>query len=188
MFEIRVICQPTDTDRVLAALDGAFTTGSVRHYPTRDGQRHRLYATVDHRTAPGPWPTPEQAYKLAPSIISEIGWASRTLAGTACFTELEREFYLRKAALLDRIALLDAPDSDAEEAASAAAAHLLDMDQIHTDGDVPDHAAMDPCGYVRQEYAHWAGQKRRAELLAAGRCPNCEWPQHDCNCADHPDA
>ncbi|QCX79102.1 hypothetical protein C9F11_27500 [Streptomyces sp. YIM 121038] len=29
---------------------------------------------------------------------------------------------------------------------------------------------------------------RRAELIAAGRCPNCQWLTYQCNCADHPDA
>ncbi|MFG2789973.1 MazG-like family protein [Streptomyces sp. NPDC048419] len=31
-------------------------------------------------------------------------------------------------------------------------------------------------------------QACRAALIAAGRCPNCQWPAQDCNCADHPDA
>ncbi|MEV6167565.1 hypothetical protein AB0L99_04965 [Streptomyces sp. NPDC051954] len=152
MFEIRVICDPADTDRVTAALSGTFATGNVRTYPTRDGQRTRLYVTADHRPEPGPWPTPEEAYALAPSIISEIGWTARTLATTQCYTEMDRDYYLRKAALLDRIALLDEPDEpdgDTTATAEAAALHLLDMDHA------PTHAANDPRGYVRQEYAHW---------------------------------
>lgn len=60
-------------------------------------------------TAHAPFPTPEQAYADAPSIFDEIGWTVRTLAARECFTKLDREFYLRKAALLDRIALLDEP-------------------------------------------------------------------------------
>ncbi|WP_055620602.1 hypothetical protein [Streptomyces sp. JHA19] len=149
MFEIRVICDPADTDRVTATLTAAFATGSVRRHPARDGKQHRLYLTADHRPAPEDWPTPEQAYANAPSINSEIGWTARTLADTPCFTTLDREFYLRKAALLDRIALLHDPhtlNSDAETAYAAAVA-LLDMDQ--------PGVICDPRRYVRQQYAHW---------------------------------
>ncbi len=28
----------------------------------------------------------------------------------------------------------------------------------------------------------------RAALVAAGRCPNCGWLTHQCNCAEHPNA
>ncbi|MEU3074833.1 hypothetical protein [Streptomyces laurentii] len=148
MFEIRVICDPDDTDRVTTALTLAFTTGDLRRYPTRDGKRTRLHLTADHRPAPQDWPTPEQAYASAPSINSEIGWTARFLAGAECFTELGREFYLRKAALLDRIALLDDPsamDRDVIGTAEAAAVFLLDMDQ--------PGLICDPRAYVRQQYA-----------------------------------
>lgn len=64
-----------------------------------------------HLTTQAPCPTPEQTYADAPSILDEIGWTARTLAALECFTALDREFYLRKAALLDRIALLDEPDT-----------------------------------------------------------------------------
>jgi len=96
------------------------------------------------------WPTAEQAYADAPSILSEIGWTARTLAALECFTELDRDFYLRKAALLDRIALLDEPDAPGEitETAVAAALHLIDTDQADVTGD--------PRAYVRRHYAYWA--------------------------------
>ncbi|WP_405672452.1 hypothetical protein [Streptomyces canus] len=148
MFEIRAICDPDDTDRVTTALTTAFVAGDVRTYPTRDGKRTRLYLTADHRPAPQDWPTPEQAYATAPSINSEIGWTARFLAEAVCFTELGREFYLRKAALLDRIALLGESDGfhdDDGETALAAALHLLDMDQ--------PGVICDPRAYVRQQYA-----------------------------------
>ncbi|MET8078761.1 hypothetical protein [Streptomyces sp. NPDC005303] len=147
MFEIRAICDPGDTDRVTTALTTAFMTGEVRTYPTRDGKRTRLYLTADHRPTPQDWPTPEQAYANAPSINSEIGWTARFLVDSACFTQLGREFYLRKAACLDRIALLDKPDmfGDATEAADAAALYLLDLDQ--------PGVICDPRAYVRQQYA-----------------------------------
>lgn len=97
-----------------------------------------------------PWPTAEQAYAEAPSILSEIGWTARTLSALECFTALDREFYLRKAALLDRIALLDEPDGpgDVTETAVAAALYLIDSDRADVTGD--------PRAYVRRQYAYWA--------------------------------
>ncbi|WP_328544395.1 hypothetical protein [Streptomyces europaeiscabiei] len=100
---------------------------------------------------PEPWPTAEDAYADAPSILSEIGWTARFLAGLKCFTALDREFYLRKAALLDRIALLDEPDDphgDVTGTAVAAALYLIDTDRADVTGD--------PRGYVRRQYTHWA--------------------------------
>ncbi|WP_406100062.1 hypothetical protein [Streptomyces canus] len=99
------------------------------------------------RPTPADWPTPKQAYANAPSILDEIGWTARTLAALKCFTELDRDFYLRKAALLDRIALLDEPNTpgDVTETAVAAALYLLDLDQ--------PGVICDPRGYVRQQYA-----------------------------------
>ncbi|MEU3514192.1 hypothetical protein ABZ770_02700 [Streptomyces sp. NPDC006654] len=160
MFEIRVICDPDDTDRVTAALADTFTAGTVRAYPTRDGKRARLYVTADHRPAPEPFPTPETAYALAPSIVSEIGWTARTLATAECFTELDQTFYLRKAALLDRIALLDEPDGpgDATQTALTSARMLLmlDTDRAPMAPYLVDQADQDPRGYVRQQYAQQA--------------------------------
>jgi hypothetical protein len=107
-------------------------------------------ANVDH-PRPEPWPTPEDAYADAPSINSEIGWTARFLADAECFTKLDREFYLRKAALLDRIALLDEPDDphgNVTETAVAAALYLIDTDKADVTGD--------PRGYVRRQYTHWA--------------------------------
>jgi hypothetical protein len=49
VFEIRVICEPTDTDRISQALAAAFDTGPARQYPTRDRKRVRLYLTADHQ-------------------------------------------------------------------------------------------------------------------------------------------
>ncbi|MFF9410019.1 hypothetical protein ACF1B0_31505 [Streptomyces anandii] len=166
MFEIRVICDPADTDRVTAALGATFTTGTVRTYPTRDGERTRLYITADHRPEPGPWPTPEEAYALAPSIVREIGWTAQTAADKPFGKDLDREFWLRKAALLDRIALRDEEDGmpgDAAEVATEAARRLIDRDRdgegdYHGDPYWPEHPATtaQPRAYVRQEYAHWA--------------------------------
>ncbi|WP_328942539.1 hypothetical protein OG259_13865 [Streptomyces sp. NBC_00250] len=152
MFEIRVICDPDDTDRVTAALGGTFATGAVRQYATRDGKRERLYLTADLRAER--WPTPEEAYALAPSIISEIGWTAGTAADKPFGKGLGREFWLRKAALLDRIALSDESErvrSDAAEMATEAARRLMDSD---------DTAVIcDPRAYARQQYERWLRQK-----------------------------
>ncbi|MFF1809000.1 hypothetical protein ACFVXW_07490 [Streptomyces sp. NPDC058251] len=166
MFEIRIICNPADTDRVTTALSGAFATGTVRNYPTRDGERTRLYVTADHRPEPGPWPTPEEAYALAPSVVREIGWTAQTAADKPFGEALGREYRLRKAALLDRIALRDEEygiRGDAAEVATGAACRLIAFDS-DGEGDYygapywPEHPATvaEPRGYVRQEYAHWA--------------------------------
>ncbi|MGW2364825.1 hypothetical protein ACWCZ5_04475 [Streptomyces sp. NPDC001667] len=48
MFDIRIICDPDDADRVTRTLAAAFRTGEPRTYPTRDGMRVRLYITADH--------------------------------------------------------------------------------------------------------------------------------------------
>ncbi|WP_177204299.1 hypothetical protein [Streptomyces sp. CC53] len=48
-FDIRIICDHDDADRITAALAQVLTTGPARTYPTRDGMRTRLYITADHR-------------------------------------------------------------------------------------------------------------------------------------------
>ncbi|MEV6057532.1 hypothetical protein [Streptomyces sp. NPDC052107] len=157
MFEIRVICDPADTDRVSHALAAAFDIGPARQYPTHDGKRARLYVTADHRPAPEPslaahhWPAPEEAYALAPSIISEIGWTARTAADRPFYDGQNREFWLRKAALLDRIALSDEADTvtnDAADLATRAAQRLMELDGTAI--------ICAPRYYVRQQYSAWA--------------------------------
>ncbi|MFF9017282.1 hypothetical protein ACF09C_30495 [Streptomyces sp. NPDC014870] len=101
---------------------------------------------TDHSPAPEPeWPTPETAYAKAPSIIREIGWVARTAADRPFGTEASREFWLRKAALLDRIAI---DDEKAAADATRAAHRLMDVD-----GATVIYA---PRYYVRQQYARWS--------------------------------
>ncbi|WP_329411583.1 hypothetical protein OG802_17460 [Streptomyces sp. NBC_00704] len=145
MFEIRVICDPADSDRVTAALETAFKAGRVTVHPARDGNRVRLYLDADHADV---WPEPEQAYADAPSIHSEIDWITHALGTAACYTKLERGFYLRKAAVLDRIALADGADYRDDDTAHIAAKFLVVLDDADAD--------CDPRAYVRQQYAHWA--------------------------------
>ncbi|WP_053914676.1 hypothetical protein [Streptomyces sp. TP-A0875] len=150
MFEIRIICDPVDTDDVVAALDRTFTTGAATVYPTRDGQRNRLYIRADHRSTPEPaWPTPEQAYADAPSISNEIGWTTETSAHTPIGQGLDRDYFLRKAAVLDRMALTaDGRDADDIALAATEAGHILMR--------LDDTAlTCDPRHYIRHQYAHW---------------------------------
>jgi hypothetical protein len=49
VFEIRVICDRADADRISQTLADSFDTGPARQYPTRDGKRVRLYFTADHQ-------------------------------------------------------------------------------------------------------------------------------------------
>ncbi|WP_406050674.1 hypothetical protein OG280_23995 [Streptomyces virginiae] len=164
MFEIRVICAPTEAPEITKALSEKFTTSAVRQRPTRDGGRVRLYVTAEQQ--PSHWPAPEAAYATAPSIISEIGWTFRgardCLHGIAV-----REFWLRKAALLDRIAVTDDDPAGGDPATLAveAARRLMEIDHAtglgpsgYANGPyTPDHpdSIREPRGYVRQEYALW---------------------------------
>ncbi|WP_051877123.1 hypothetical protein [Streptomyces natalensis] len=142
------------------------------HQPyTRDITRHQLgelllqldtmAADTDDEEASG-WPTPDEAYVGAPSIADEFTWLYRTAADW--HDELDREWYLRQAAFLDRIALRNDPEEPgiAAEEAQATATFLLDCDKAG-DGDYggqpywPEHPAAEanPRGYVRQEYVLW---------------------------------
>ena len=155
MIKIHIVCDDVDVPAITKALPDAFTVMDIRQARTFDDSKVRLYVTADHRPERGVWPTPEEAYANAPSINSEIGWTARFLADAECFTALDREFYLRKAALLDRIALLDDPDvfGDAAMTADAAALYLLDTDRDRLEPAVCTRAETDPRGYVRHEYA-----------------------------------
>ncbi|WP_097865526.1 hypothetical protein [Streptomyces sp. rh34] len=167
MFEIRVICETPDREAVVSGLRSQFNIGRVHSSLSLTSGGERLYITADLPAA-NPWPTPEQAYAHAPSTIREIGWTARAAAERPFGTAPTREFWLRKAALLDRIALADDRENapgDAAEAATEAARRLVDLDSAaglgpsgHADGPyAPDHpeSTRDPRGYVRQEYAIW---------------------------------
>ncbi|MEV0957364.1 MULTISPECIES: hypothetical protein [Streptomyces] len=100
------------------------------------------------------WPTPDTAYATAPSMVREIGWTAQAAAGKPFGTRMGREFWLRKAALLDRIALSGEAarhGGDAIAAAELAAARLMELDD--TD------AICDPRNYVRQQYALWSSEQ-----------------------------
>ncbi|MFE5544052.1 hypothetical protein ACFQ71_09560 [Streptomyces sp. NPDC056534] len=118
------------------------------------GQRINTARNLITRPAEKDWPTPQQAYAKAPSTISETGWTAQAAADRPFGTEGTREFWLRKAALLDRIALTDehvGEPGDASEAADRAARRLMDVD---------DAAVIcNPRHYVRQQYALWTNHQ-----------------------------
>ena len=92
---------------------------------------------------------PEAAYAEAPALDDELAW----LRGCVCTPgfEFSREFWLRKAAVLDRIAHADESQGitgDASELATRAARRLMELDFAD--------ATCDPRAYVRQQYAQWA--------------------------------
>lgn len=117
-------------------------------------------------SAPPDFPAPEVAYAEAPSIVREIGYVADQAANRALGQPMGREFWLRKAAVLDRIALADEAEGTHEDASDVAAQAGLKFVQFDGDGigdyyGVPfwaEHpeAHARPRGYVRQEYAHWA--------------------------------
>ncbi|MFD9657599.1 hypothetical protein [Streptomyces mirabilis] len=183
MFDIRIICDPADEQAITRALTAAFDCDPIQRRPAHNGHRVRLYTKAFHpdpaallndapeATEAGPtaWPTPEDAYATAPGITYEIAWTAstaRTLAKNPHGRDVDREYWLRKAALLDRIALeyeAEGVHNDTDEVAANAARQLIEFDQ-NTEGDYsgapygPDHPATlaHSRGYVRQEYAVWA--------------------------------
>ncbi|MCX4408006.1 MULTISPECIES: MazG-like family protein [unclassified Streptomyces] len=145
----------------------AFTTAPP---DVLDAKLHAVARRLQEvEVGPTAWPTPEDAYTTAPGITYEIAWTAstaRTLAENRHGGDVDREYWLRKAALLDRIALeyeADGVSNGTGEVAANAARQLIEADQ---DGEAdysgapygPEHPATlaHPRGYVRQEYARWA--------------------------------
>jgi hypothetical protein len=93
----------------------------------------------------------EEAYSKAPSIEEEIASLAELSERHSHDLALPREFWLRKAALVDRIALTEAsvhgPElaKSAIRAAEAAAVQLIAYDAKHGNRE-----------YVRQEYRLWS--------------------------------
>ncbi|MFI9104953.1 hypothetical protein ACIGXA_31055 [Streptomyces fildesensis] len=113
-------------------------------------------------------PTPALAYADAPSIPNEITAVLTLITKRTTEWRLgrstprvdDREFWLRKAALFDRVALEDAT-ADAIAAAVETAGSLVTFDLQHPTSVAgphgPDSIEWDPSyrPYVRQEYAAW---------------------------------
>ncbi|QHF92673.1 hypothetical protein DEH18_00715 [Streptomyces sp. NHF165] len=111
-------------------------------------------------------PSPEVAYVEAPRITVEMSWVAGAAADKEFGEPMGREFWLRKVALLDRIALSEAETYAPEDAAAAvetaeeAAGRLADFDHTHYTTRGPIKPLLNPPGrsyrpYVRQEYLAW---------------------------------
>ena len=117
-------------------------------------------------------PPPHEAYANAPDLRREMhqvlalgaerdGRQARTVTGPpAQATAAERAWLLRRAALMDRMAL-DDPGPGPVGAAAQTAGQLVLHDRRHPDlvagPHQPDAITLDPSRrpYVRQEYAAW---------------------------------
>ncbi|MEU1569290.1 hypothetical protein ABZ504_55230 [Streptomyces mirabilis] len=146
MFDIRIVCDPADIDHIVAALDSAFNARTVTVYPSRSGERNRLYLRADHKQTPEQdatdWPKATQAYATAPEPGGELVWISNT-------EDRGREWLLRRAALMDRMA------SGLIPGYTAGTSNALDLASrlMALDGAV---VGCNPRAYVRQQYAQWA--------------------------------
>ncbi|MDX3594129.1 hypothetical protein PV749_23710 [Streptomyces sp. ID03-2B] len=165
MFEIRIICETPDRESVVNGLRSQFNIGRVRSSLSRTSGGERLYITADLPAA-NPFPTPEQAYANAPGVDYELEVTREILTDTPLSPHLNRQYWLRRAAALDRMALGLAPAHEATpEAALDAAINLMDLDSTaglgpsgYANGPYhPDHpeSTRNPRGYTRQEFAIW---------------------------------
>ena len=115
-------------------------------------------------------PTPATAYADAPSTMREISWVAETARNRPYLAEWQREFQLRKAALLDRIALDEEAHctpgtvTKAVRVADDAARRLIKIDTLDRTGhEQPASSSaywkpdtdQDPRAYVRQQYLLW---------------------------------
>ena len=107
---------------------------------------------------------PDAAYASAPEIAAETGWIARHASTPPTDARADREFRLREAAALDRLALQDeatrAPEVAAESIATAvqAAESLAAYDAKHgtlTFRGAELAGADDFRAYVREEYRAW---------------------------------
>ncbi|GAA0496496.1 hypothetical protein [Streptomyces olivaceiscleroticus] len=113
-----------------------------------------------------------EAYAEAPHLLAEMTWMTDQVATHASGMRLSREFWLRKAALLDRLAIREAEEegipevvAEAGTLAARAAHRLAQYDRERGGGPFatsngpipPDSPLWDPSyrPYVRQEYAAW---------------------------------
>lgn len=126
---------------------------------------------IDRPEAHGRPYTSAEAYADAPRMLAEMNWVIEQTVARPYGTDLGREFRLRKAALLDRIALQESEPCSAKVAAEAdavaeKAAHwFAEYDQERglgpADGEgwriPPDSSEWGRSRrpYVRQEYVLW---------------------------------
>ncbi len=114
-------------------------------------------------TSERPVGDPGDAYTDAPDFDDELAWLQAYTDAPGF--ELNREFWLRRAALLDRLALREAESYGAEttvpliRTAEMAASGLVEYDTAHH-GLSPKGADLaageDHRAYVREEYRAWS--------------------------------
>ncbi|WP_329066344.1 hypothetical protein [Streptomyces sp. NBC_01429] len=104
------------------------------------------------------------AYEDAPSIVTEISWVTRATTDRFLGQEPDREFWLRKAAVLDRIAIDESAHYAPEVAAAAvptaalAARRLVEADVTHSGLSLKGSELVtddDHRDYVRRAYREW---------------------------------
>ncbi|NEC87885.1 hypothetical protein [Streptomyces sp. SID12501] len=94
---------------------------------------------------PEPWPTPEEAYADAPHPRDEFDW----LISQADAGKRNREWWLRRAAAVDRRSANLPPDHRLRDEHALELAHfLIELDGATVTGD--------PRRYVRRQYLYWA--------------------------------
>ncbi|MEU5418746.1 hypothetical protein ACH4UT_24485 [Streptomyces sp. NPDC020799] len=107
---------------------------------------------------------PAIAYADAPSIIAEICWVAQQASQSFCEEQPDREFWLRKAAVLDRIAVkgtdMYVPELAAEtvETAAQAARRLVEHDATQSGLSLKGAELVtdqDHREYVRHQYHQW---------------------------------
>ncbi|MEV0527083.1 hypothetical protein AB0I66_26985 [Streptomyces sp. NPDC050439] len=113
---------------------------------------------------------PEAAYADAPTIAQELCLIAEASDSHPTDVSTDREFRLRKAALLDRLALQEQARNgrlaaaDADEAANVAAEWLVEYDVANRSlsrKGMDLVLAEDYRDYVRAEYAAWGPSKSR---------------------------
>ncbi|WP_405862834.1 MazG-like family protein [Streptomyces sp. NBC_01515] len=102
------------------------------------------------------WPTASEAYADAPHPRDEFDW----LISQAHLGKRDREWWLRRAAVVDRRSAHIPPDHHLRDEQALELAHFL----IELDGAT---VAGDPRTYVRQQYAAWRQQEQQRPRTAA---------------------
>ncbi|WP_329148415.1 hypothetical protein OIU91_20225 [Streptomyces sp. NBC_01456] len=109
-------------------------------------------------------PLPDDAYASAPTICQELCLIAEATDSRPSDVSKDREFRLRKAALLDRVALRELAHgdaraaADADEAATVAAEWLIEYDIRHRGLSRKGQDLVlseDYRNYVRTEYLAW---------------------------------
>lgn len=108
--------------------------------------------------------TPEVAYADAPDIVTEVGWVARSVQHLMTWLDNEdpakqearerarRFYYLRKAALLDRIALEPHPPADAVDLAELAARRVHRMHFPEAPAPAEECRVWVRCQYVQLDH------------------------------------